>query len=67
MKVQVVPGERKQSAFSNPVINYKFIIFFGKNCPGLLSNRNYKTSILALDAGQRFCKKIKNLLKETNL
>lgn len=58
LKLDIIEGERRREAFSNPVVSWKYRITTGPRCPGLVSHRNYKSVDAAMNAGERMFKKL---------
>jgi len=58
MRIILVEGDRKQGAFDNRIVSWRFKIILNTRCVGLLSARVYKTPDLAHAAGERMMKKL---------
>lgn len=53
LNVRVINGERRQAAFHNEVVSWRFYLSTGARCPGIISNRHYKSYELAEAAAER--------------
>ena len=60
MELRVIEGERKQNAFCNPVVKWRYKIAINNRSSWLISEGMYLTRIKAEKAGLRIIKKLSN-------
>lgn len=58
MKMMVVAGDTKFTGVEVRKLNYRFVIYTGPRCGGLMSRRKYSTHDKAWNAGERMVEKL---------